>query len=124
MANGRRIAFIAAGALAIGGVTGGVWAVSPIEATSTAHEASGGAEIPANGYVANGKCYVVIGQGGFSQEVPCSSFHLLPPKVRQCAGTVASGALLGWLYGPLEALGEAVKAGSAGGAVSCVPWGD
>lgn len=119
MANSRRIASIAIGALAIGGITGGVWATSPVEATSTTQQADG--QIPSDGYVAGGKCFRVT-VGGLNYETPCSTFHLLPPKVRSCAGTIATGAMLGWVYGSLEAIGEAVKAGAVGGGVSCVPW--
>lgn len=43
---------------------------------------------PANGYRADGKCYEVIGQGGFSEQVSCSSWHPVPKQVRQCAAAV------------------------------------
>lgn len=53
---------------------------------------------PANGYRVNGKCYVVIGQGGFSQQVPCSDWGPVPKKVRQCAAGVLFGAAVAWWF--------------------------
>lgn len=57
---------------------------------------------PANGYSSGGKCYVVIGQGGFSSEVPCQDEHPVPQPVRQCAAaTVISVLSAEWFGFPL-----------------------
>jgi hypothetical protein len=73
-------------------------------------------EVPANGYVSNGKCYVVIGQGGLSVEQPCSSFKKVPEKIRQCVGSTLLGAFVGWLTG------GTLGASAAGSAVGCVEF--
>lgn len=104
-------------------LTKGLWSASPSDingapAVSQTNLQLADYEVPANGYVANGKCYVVIGQGGFSQEVPCSSFHKLPAKVRQCVGAVASTMGVGWIF-ELEKMFAAFLGTTAAG---CVPW--
>lgn len=101
-------------------LTRGIWSAGPSEVHSAPQTQVQLADyqIPANGYVSGGRCYLVIGQGGFSQQVDCSTFHKLPAKVRQCVGAVASTMGIGWLY-ELEQMVAAFLASASGG---CTPW--
>lgn len=72
--------------------------------------------IPANGYVSHGKCYVVIGQGGFSQQVDCSSFDLAPAPARKAVAIAAACTVAAML-------GQPVMPACVGGIVGWVPFG-
>lgn len=71
--------------------------------------------IPANGYVSHGKCYVVIGQGGFSQQVSCRDFNLAPKPVRRAVAIAAACAVA-------AILDEPVTPACIGGVVGWVPF--